>query len=73
MNCRRAQLSIVTGVQTCALPISKSEAVTPVPVTIDNWARLQFIVKTALLHRKETEAVSARPPQEILFDWEPDF
>ena len=56
-----------------AAKYAKSEAVTPVPVTIDNWARLQFIVKTALLHRKETEAVSARPPQEILFDWEPDF
>lgn len=56
-----------------AAKYAKSEAVTPVPVTIDNWARLQFIVKTALLHRKETEAVSVRPPQEILFDWEPDF
>jgi hypothetical protein len=31
-----------------------------------------LIVKTALLHRHETEAIQARPPQEVFFDWEPD-
>jgi len=47
-------------------------AVKPVPVTVDNWARLRLIVKTALLHRRETEEVRDKPPQELFFDWEPD-
>ena len=51
---------------------AKGEAVKPVPVQVDNWARLRLIVKTALLHRHETEAVRDKPPAEILFDWEPD-
>jgi propanediol dehydratase medium subunit len=46
---------------------------TPVPVHVDNWARLRLIVKTTLLHRRETEQVSARPPVELRFDWEPDL
>lgn len=45
---------------------------TPVPVQVDNWARLRLIVKTALLHRHETEQVQDRPPTELRFDWEPD-
>jgi len=45
---------------------------TPVPVQVDNWARLRLIVKTALLHRRETEQVQDRPPMELRFDWEPD-
>jgi propanediol dehydratase large subunit len=45
----------------------------PVGVKIDNWARLRLIVKTALLHRRETEQVADRPPQELFFDWEPDL
>ena len=56
-----------------AAKYARSEAVTPVKVTIDNWARLRFIVKTALLHRKETEAISRLAPQELMFDWEPDI
>jgi propanediol dehydratase large subunit len=44
----------------------------PVAVKIDNWARLRLIVKTALLHRRETEQVADRPPQELFFDWEPE-
>ena len=44
----------------------------PVPVTVDNWARLRLIVKTALLHRRETDAVRPVPPVELRFDWEPD-
>jgi hypothetical protein len=44
----------------------------PVGVKIDNWARLRLIVKTALLHRRETDEVTDRPPQELWFDWEPE-
>ena len=44
----------------------------PVAVKIDNSARLRLIVKTALLHRRETEQVDPnRPPEELYFDWEP--
>jgi hypothetical protein len=46
---------------------------TPVPVQVDNWARLRLIVKTALLHRRETEMIKEEPPVELRFDWEPDF
>lgn len=52
---------------------ANGEATTPVPVQVDNWARLRLIVKTALLHRRETEEVSDRPPVELAFDWEPDI
>jgi len=44
----------------------------PVAVKIDNWARLKLIVKTALLHRRETEQITDQPPGELLFDWEPE-
>jgi len=44
----------------------------PVAVKVDNWARLRLIVKTALLHRAETEQVADRAPQELFFDWEPE-
>lgn len=44
----------------------------PVAVKIDNWARLKLIVKTALLHRRETEQIEDRPPAELFFDWEPE-
>ncbi len=48
-------------------------ATVPVAVKIDNGARLRLIVKTALLHRRETDAVDAqKPPQELHFAWEPD-
>lgn len=48
-------------------------AVRPVPVQIDNWARLRLIVKTMLLHRRECEQVEAdRPPTELHLDWEPE-
>jgi len=33
---------------------------------------LRLIVKTALLHRRETDEVADRPPQELWFDWEPE-
>ena len=48
-------------------------ATVPVAVKIDNGARLRLIVKTALLHRRETDEVDAdKPPHELRFDWEPD-
>ena len=44
----------------------------PVAVKIDNGARLRLIVKTALLHRRETDEVRPdMPPQELRYDWEP--
>lgn len=44
----------------------------PVAVEIDNSARLRLIVKTALLHRRETDEVREdQPPMELRFDWEP--
>jgi len=45
---------------------------TPVPVTVDNWARLRLIVKTALLHRRETEEIRDLPPEALRLDWEPE-
>ncbi len=51
---------------------AKGEQPTPVPVQVDNWARLRLIVKTALLHRRETEQVRDQLPDELMFDWEPD-
>lgn len=51
---------------------AKAEATTPVGVKIDNGARLRLIVKTALLHRRETEEVREHQlPMELRFDWEP--
>ncbi len=44
----------------------------PVAVKIDNWARLRLIVKTTLLHRRETEQIVDEPPMELFFDWEPE-
>jgi hypothetical protein len=52
---------------------AKGEPATPVPVQVDNWARLRLIVKTALLHRHETEQIRDTPPEELAFDWEPDL
>lgn len=52
---------------------ARGEPVTPVSVRVDNGARLRLIVKTALLHRRETEQVREdQLPQELLFDWEPE-
>ncbi len=53
---------------------AKGETVQPVPVRVDNWARLRLIVKTMLLHRRELEAIDpALPPTELAFDWEPEI
>ena len=36
------------------------------PVQIDNMARLKYIVKTTILHVRETEqVVPDKPPQEV--------
>lgn len=51
---------------------AKAEAPRPIGVKIDNWARLKLIVKTALLHRRETEQIRNEPPTELYFDWEPE-
>jgi propanediol dehydratase large subunit len=45
---------------------AKGEPVRPVPVTIDNMARLKYIVKTTILHLRETEQVAAgKQPLEV--------
>jgi propanediol dehydratase large subunit len=51
---------------------AKRESARPVGVKIDNWARLKLIVKTTLLHRRETEQIRDEPPAELFFDWEPE-
>jgi propanediol dehydratase large subunit len=46
----------------------------PVSVKIDNTARLRLIVKTTLLHRRETDEVREdQLPVELRFDWEPEL
>ena len=48
------------------------KATLPVSVKIDNGARLRLIVKTALLHRKETDETKPdQAPVECRYDWEP--
>ncbi|MBT5876979.1 MAG: hypothetical protein HOH43_26385, partial [Candidatus Latescibacteria bacterium] len=43
-----------------------NQPVVPVPSMIDNMARLKYIVKTTLMHRKETEQVRTdAPPREM--------
>ena len=45
---------------------ASGKATTPVPVKIDNTARLRLIVQTTLLHIKETQEVNEnRPPTEL--------
>ena len=56
---------------TCTIGINaaryaKGEAVLPVPVQIDNMARLKYIVKTTILHLRETEqVVKGGAPREV--------
>ena len=59
------------GVNAARYAMGKATA--PVPVQVDNWARLRLIVKTALLHRHETGEIQDQPPMEMRFDWEPDL
>jgi propanediol dehydratase large subunit len=45
---------------------AKGKATVPLPTIIDNMARLKFIVRTTLLHMKETAQVNRNvPPKEI--------
>jgi propanediol dehydratase large subunit len=49
-----------------AAKYAKGEPVFPVPVQIDNMARLKYIVKTTILHLRETEqVVPGKPPREL--------
>ncbi|HMN31236.1 MAG TPA: glycerol dehydratase reactivase beta/small subunit family protein, partial [Caldilineaceae bacterium] len=61
-----------TAIGRNAARYAKNLPVKPVAVKIDNWARLRLIVKTALLHRRETEQIQDRAPVELFFDWEPE-
>ena len=50
-----------------AAKYAKGEPVLPVPVQIDNMARLKHIVKTTILHLRETElVVKEKGPQEVV-------
>jgi hypothetical protein len=67
-------LEIYEAIGRNAARYAKSMPATPVPVRVDNGARLRLIVKTALLHRRETEEVREdQLPMELLFDWEPNL
>jgi propanediol dehydratase medium subunit len=49
-----------------AAKYAKGEPVLPVPIQIDNMARLKYIVNTTILHHRETEQVVAgKAPQEV--------
>jgi propanediol dehydratase large subunit len=49
-----------------AAKYAKGGPVQPVPVQIDNMARLKYIVKTTILHLRETEHVAPdKPPHEV--------
>lgn len=53
---------------------AKGVPTTPVAVKIDNGARLRLIVKTTLMHRRETDEVREHQlPIEMRFDWEPNL
>lgn len=65
-------LETYTAIGRNAARYARGEPVKPVPVQVDNWARLRLIVKTALLHRRETEQVRDLPPMDWRFDWEPE-
>ncbi|MBK9710893.1 MAG: propanediol/glycerol family dehydratase large subunit [Kouleothrix sp.] len=65
-------LAIYEAIGRNAARYARGEPVAPVPVQVDNWARLRLIVKTTLMHRRETEQIRDEPPAELRFDWEPD-
>jgi Dehydratase medium subunit len=49
-----------------AAKYAQGRPVIPVPIQIDNMARLKYIVKTTILHHRETECVGpGRAPQEV--------
>ncbi len=52
-----------------AAKYAKGEPVLPVPIQIDNMARLKYIVKTTILHLHETDqVVEGKPAQEMAID-----
>ncbi len=52
-----------------AAKYAKKEPVLPVPTQIDNMARLKYIVKTTILHLRETEQVDAgKAAQEVSYE-----
>jgi propanediol dehydratase medium subunit len=52
-----------------AAKYARGEPVLPVPVQIDNMARLKHIVKTTILHLRETcQVIGGRPPEELQFN-----
>ncbi|MCC6861679.1 MAG: propanediol/glycerol family dehydratase large subunit [Bryobacterales bacterium] len=51
-----------------AASYARGRPVSPVPLQIDNMARLKYIVRTTILHLRETEQVIAgKPPQELRY------
>jgi len=47
---------------------ARGRPVRPVPVQIDNMARLKYIVRTTILHLRETgQVIEGRPPQEVAY------
>ncbi len=65
-------LALYVAIGRNAARYAKGGSPKPVAVPVDNTARLRLIVKTALLHRRETDQVRDRPPVELKFDWEPE-
>lgn len=65
-------LALYVAIGRNAARYAKGGSPKPVAVPVDNTARLRLIVKTALLHRRETDQVDDRPPVELKFDWEPE-
>jgi propanediol dehydratase medium subunit len=52
-----------------AAKYAKGEPVLPVPTQIDNMARLKYIVKTTILHLRETEQVDpGKPAYEVRYE-----
>jgi propanediol dehydratase large subunit len=52
-----------------AAKYAKREPVLPVPVQIDNMARLKYIVRTTILHLRETEQVRhGQPAEEVAYE-----
>jgi propanediol dehydratase large subunit len=51
-----------------AASYARGKAVRPVPTQIDNMARLKYIVRTTILHLRETEqVVEGKPPEELRY------
>lgn len=61
-----ATLETYRTLGTNAARYAKGESTVPLPIVIDNMARLKFIVQTTLMHVKETEQANKNlPPKEL--------